>query len=238
MADTQHSMNGFLFDLDGVIVDTTRYHYIAWRKLANDLGFDITAEQHNSLQGKSRMDCLEQILEWGGMYMSEAEKMYWSDIKNNRYVELIGNMKPSEVLPGVLPFLSLTMKKGIKMALISSSRNARAVLHSTQLDIFFSAVIDGTMIKNSKPDPERYMLAAAQLGLLVSDCIVFEDTDAGIQGAVLSGCTTIAIGRTTVPPNCPLAAENFEELNPDDILHQLHRSKISRQTDHAFTQTS
>ena len=122
-----------IFNLDGVLVDTSAHHYTAWRRLANGLGFDFTKTQHSELRGLSRMASLERILEWGGAYVSEAEKLHLADVKNNWYTELIAEVKPENVLPGVVPFLTELREKGVKMALSSASRSARQVLRATQL---------------------------------------------------------------------------------------------------------
>lgn len=214
-------MKGCIFDLDGVIVDTTKYHFQAWQRMAMQLGFDFTEEQHQHLRGISRMESLEKLLEWGGMYVSEAEKLHWADVKNNWYIELIAHMKPSEVLPGVLPFLQELKTAGLGVALVSSSKNARSVLKSTQLEPYFDAVIDGNIIKKNKPHPERFLLAADALGLLPASTLVFEDAYFGVKAALRGGFLTVGVGHFEDLNDAHLIIPSFENLSFASLLARL-----------------
>lgn len=207
-----------IFDLDGVVVDTFRYHYQAWRRVASRLGIDFTEEQHNRLQGLSRMESLEKILDWGGVYLPDAEKLHWTDVKNNWYVELVAHMSPAEVLPGVRDFLQHLQNDGLPAALVSSSRNARSVLQSTCLESFFAVVIDGNIIKKAKPDPERYLLAATALGSTPGECLVFEDAPAGIYGATYAGFPTVGVGMAEGLQQAGVLIPGFTDLCLADLL--------------------
>lgn len=215
------TIQGCIFDLDGVVVDTFQYHYRAWRRVANRLGFEFTPEQYARLQGLSRMESLEKILEWGAVYLPDAEKLHWADVKNNWYVDLVAHMTPDEVLPGVRDFLAEVKAAGLGTALVSSSRNARSVLESTRLDGFFDAVIDGNIIKKPKPDPERYVLAAAALQLSPCQCLVFEDGPAGVFGAAYGGFTVVGVGSADRLPQAHTVVPGFDRLSLDALLERL-----------------
>jgi beta-phosphoglucomutase len=212
---------GFLFDLDGVVVDTRPYHFQAWHRLARELGFELNAAHNEELRGLSRMGSLEKIIEWGGLYVTEAEKLHWADVKNNWYVSLIGRMKPDEVLPGVRLFLEESRAAGIKTALVSSSKNARAVLRSTQLDHLFDVVIDGNVAKKSKPAPDAFLLAAEGLRLLPTECLVFDDAPVGIEAARRGGFRCVAVGQHGHLCCTDWRIADFEQVDVAHIAHLL-----------------
>jgi beta-phosphoglucomutase len=187
-------LKSFVFDLDGVIVDTRPYHFLAWRRLAEQLGFALSEAHNEELRGLSRMGSLEKILDWGGIYMTEAEKLHWADVKNNWYVNLISQMRPDEVLPGVEQVLKTLKYSGCPLGLVSSSRNARAVLQSTQLEHYFNVVIDGNTIKKPKPFPDAFLMAAYGLDMPPQQCVAFDDAPVGIQAARMGRLTTVAVG--------------------------------------------
>lgn len=220
-------IKGCIFNLDGVVVDTAKYHYTAWRRLANQLGFDFSPEQHETLRGLSRMASLEKILEWGDIYMTEAEKLHWSDVKNNWYVELISNLKPGDVLPGALLFLRQVRESGLKIALSSASRSARQVLRSTHLEPYFDVVIDGYNIRKVKPDPESFLLAAQALDLLPSACLVFEDSALGVRAAATGGFMVVGVGQPEYLPDAHLVIPGFENLTLNDLLTQLSGTTVA-----------
>jgi len=221
MTDFSEQIKGCIFNLDGVIVDTAKHHYTAWRRLANQLGFDFSLEKHEELRGLSRMASLEKILEWGDMYMTEAEKLHWADVKNNWYVELISNLKPANVLPGALLFLRQVREAGLKVALSSASRSARSVLRSTHLEPYFNVVIDGHSTRKVKPDPESFLLAAQALGLQPSECLVFEDAALGVWAGVAGGFSVVGIGKQEYLPKAHLVIPGFENLTFNDLLARL-----------------
>ncbi len=221
MADLSDHIKGCIFNLDGVIVDTAKHHYTAWRRLANQLDFDFSIQQHEALRGLSRMASLEKILEWGDVYMTEAEKLHWSDVKNNWYVELISDLKPADVLPGALLFLRQVKEAGLKIALSSASRSARSVLRNIRLESYFDVIIDGYNIRKVKPDPESFLLAAQALGLKPAECLIFEDAALGVWAGLAGGFTVVGIGNPEYLPKAHLVIPGFEDLTLNDLLLRL-----------------
>jgi beta-phosphoglucomutase len=183
-----------IFDLDGVVVDTAKYHFIAWRRLANELGFEFTVEDNERLKGVSRMDSLEILLEIGGKTYDEETKLKFAEMKNNWYVEYITKMDESEILPGVKDFMTLLKKEHIKIALGSVSKNAMSILNNIHLTEYFDSIIDGTKVSNAKPDPEVFLNAAVELNVKPQECVVFEDAVAGIQAAINADMPSVGIG--------------------------------------------
>ena len=183
-----------IFDLDGVIVDTAHYHYLAWKRLAKELGFDLTIEQNELLKGVSRMRSLEIILELGGISLSNAEKERIANKKNGWFVEYVNEMKPDEIFPGVKEMLKSIRSKGLKVALASSSKNAPRVIELLNIENEFDAVVDGTMIEHTKPDPEIFLLAALKLKVNPTECVVFEDAEAGVEAAIAAGMKCVGVG--------------------------------------------
>jgi beta-phosphoglucomutase len=183
-----------IFDLDGVIVDTAHYHFVAWQRLAKELGITFTEKENERLKGVSRMRSLEIILEIGGIELSEEEKEKLALRKNGWFVEYINAIKPEEVFSGVPELLQSIRSKGIKVGLASSSKNADTVLRLLGIGNMFDAIVDGTMIVNTKPDPEIFLLAARKLGVVPSDCVVFEDAEAGVEAAIAAGMKCVGVG--------------------------------------------
>ncbi len=217
MTEVEKRLSACLFDLDGVIVDTFGYHFQAWQRMSRQLGFELTREMHDDLAGLSRMACLEKILERGNIYISEAEKLYWADIKNRWYLELIADMRPEETLPGVREFLETLRQDNIRAALISSSQNATTVLRSIRIEAYFDKVLDGNLIKKAKPHPERYLLAAEMLRLTPADCLVFEDTLSGIYAAKAGGFKVVGVGAHPALAAADLVLSSFEHLNLSEL---------------------
>lgn len=188
------NIKGAIFDLDGVIVDTAKYHYIAWKKLASELGFEFTKVDNERLKGVSRMRSLEILLEIGKINASENEKLIFAEKKNNWYLEYISKIDESELLPGAKEFLIQLKNNGIKVALGSASKNAPLILHNLGIESIFDCIIDGNKVTKAKPDPEVFILGAKGLGLKNEDCVVFEDAEAGVKAAKLAGMKCIGIG--------------------------------------------
>lgn len=187
-----------IFDLDGVIVDTAKYHYKAWKRLANELGFDFTEEQNELLKGLSRTRSLEIILGIGGVVLSAEEQGIQAARKNDWYVDMIRHMQPDEVLPGAREFLESLREAGIKTALGSASKNAGTILEKVGLAGLFDVVVDGNSVTASKPDPEVFLKGAAGLHADPACCVVFEDAVAGIQAAKAGGMKAVGIGDAAV----------------------------------------
>ena len=207
-----------LFDLDGVIVDTAKYHYLAWKRLANKLGFDFTEQDNERLKGVSRMRSLEILLEAGGLECGEAEKTMLAGQKNAWYVEYIRDMDESELLPGARECLLRLRQKGVRIALASASKNAQTVISRLNIADQFDAVIDGNKTSKAKPDPEVFLLAAQELGVDPVDCVVFEDAEAGLQAARVAGMYAIGIGDPRVLQSAHYAVAGLHEVNLENLF--------------------
>lgn len=183
-----------IFDLDGVIVDTAKFHFLAWQRLAKELGIVFTEADNERLKGVSRMESLDILLSLGTRTYDAKAKEEMATRKNGWFVEYIHAMKPEDVFPGVHELLVQLRKQGYKLGLASSSKNAGTVLSRVGIAELFDTVVDGTMIKNSKPDPEVFLLAAERLKAKRAECLVFEDAEAGVEAAVRAGMKSIGIG--------------------------------------------
>ena len=188
----------FIFDLDGVIVDTAKYHYLAWQKIASEIGIEFTPEHNEDLKGVSRVRSLDLILELGKINASQTDKDRWLEQKNQDYLSYLVNMNQSEILPGVLPVLQFLKEKRQPIALGSASKNARPILEKTEIMSYFDAIVDGNDVTNAKPDPEVFLVAASLLGIAPEQSIVFEDSFAGIQAANIAKMTSIGIGDAAI----------------------------------------
>lgn len=184
-----------IFDLDGVIVDTAKYHYLAWKALADQLGFEFTEEHNERLKGVSRMDSLEILLEIGKVtHLSMEQKFQYAMEKNNLYVSFIEKMDPDEILPNVKGFLENLRAEGIKISLGSASKNAEMILEKLNLMGHFDAIVDGRHISKAKPDPEVFLRGANELKEAPENCVVFEDAQAGVKAAINAGMACVGIG--------------------------------------------
>ncbi len=204
---------GFIFDLDGVIVDTAKYHYLAWKKLANQLGFEFTEEQNELFKGVSRKRCLEILLEIGKREATQEEFDKWMIDKNVDYLEFIRNMDASEILPDVPKVLEYLKENNIPIALGSASKNAKPILEKVGLLPYFDAIVDGNHVTKAKPNPEVFLLAAQQLGVNANDCVVFEDAVAGIQAANAAKMISIGIGDKNVLSEAQFNFNDFTEIS-------------------------
>jgi beta-phosphoglucomutase len=212
---------GFIFDLDGVIVDTARYHYLAWQKLAQQLGIEFTPEHNEQLKGVSRIRSLDIILEIGNVTANQEDKNKWLFQKNEEYLSYLVNMDVSEVLPGVIPVLEFLKQNNQKIALGSASKNARPILEKTGILYMFDAIVDGNDVTNAKPDPEVFLKAAEKLGVQPEDCIVVEDAKAGIEAANSAEMTSIGIGDEKVLAEADFILKNTSELTIDFIQNLI-----------------
>jgi beta-phosphoglucomutase len=183
-----------IFDLDGVIVDTAKYHYLAWKKLATMLNINFTEEDNERLKGVSRMASLDIILEIGNMVPDDKTKEEYAALKNKWYLDYINQMMPDEILPGSLEFISELKNAGIKVALGSASKNTPLILERLGIGKLFDAVADGNVVRNAKPDPEVFITAAKMLGVQPEGCVVFEDAVAGVEAALNAGMRCVGIG--------------------------------------------
>ncbi len=208
------SKKAFIFDLDGVIVDTAKYHFLAWQKLAQELGIEFTPEHNEELKGVSRVRSLDIILELGNVNASQEDKNKWLIQKNEDYLSYLVDIDESEILPGVLPVLHYLKDKNQLIALGSASKNARPILEKTGILPLFDAIVDGNDVSNAKPDPEVFLRAAQLLNAKNEDSIVFEDSVAGVQAANIANMTSIGIGDDKILHE---AKYNFKDFTFIDV---------------------
>ncbi len=204
---------GFIFDLDGVIVDTAKYHFIAWRNLANSIQIDFTELQNEQLKGVSRVKSLEKILKWGGKQISENQFTQLMQQKNDDYLSHIDKMDNQEILPDVCKVLDFLSEENQGIALGSASKNARMILKKVNLINQFEVIVDGNDVIKGKPNPEVFLNAATALDIPKKHCIVFEDSVAGIQAANAAGMISIGIGEATVLHEADYVFKDFTEMD-------------------------
>lgn len=214
---------GFIFDLDGVIVDTAKYHYLAWKKLADELGIDFTEEQNELFKGVSRKRCLEILLEMGGIKVSQEQFDTWLVEKNDDYLAYIEKMDENEILPDVPKVLNYLKNHNIPMALGSASKNARPILEKVNLLRYFDVIVDGNHVTKAKPDPEVFLMAAKQLDVSPERCVVFEDALAGIEAANVAGMLSIGIGESDVLLDAAYNFHNFKEIDINFLDELIHK---------------
>jgi len=208
-----------IFDLDGVIVDTAVYHYKAWKRLANELGFDFTEEDNEKLKGVSRMASLDLVLHWGGMTKTDAEKEELATRKNTWYVDMINKMTPAEILPGAKEFVESCKSAGIKTALGSASKNSGTILEKVGISHLFDVVIDGNKVSKPKPDPEVFLKGAEELHVAPGNCVVFEDAIAGVEAAINGGMKVVGIGSPDVLGNANLVVSGLDKMSITELEH-------------------
>lgn len=216
---------GFIFDLDGVIVDTAKYHYLAWRKLANELGFEFTHEQNELFKGVSRKRCLEILLDIGGIEATQAQFDTWMVEKNVDYLAYIEKMDASEILPDVPRVLEYLKNKNVPIALGSASKNAKPILEKVGLLHYFDSIVDGNNVTKAKPDPEVFLIAADNLGVGSQSCVVFEDAVAGIQAANAAGMVSIGIGDSDILNEAKHNFKDFTEMDNQFLELLLIKNK-------------
>lgn len=219
---------GFIFDLDGVIVDTAKYHYLAWHKLAKELGFEFTKEQNELFKGVSRKRCLEILLDIGNITATQEQFDTCMVEKNVDYLAYIEKMDASEILPDVPRVLEYLKKKNVPIALGSASKNARPILEKVDLLPYFDSIVDGNSVTKAKPDPEVFLIAASNLGVTASSCVVFEDAVAGIQAANAANMISIGIGEDTILNEANYNFKDFTEISDEFLellLNKNHKNK-------------
>ncbi|NDD46815.1 MAG: beta-phosphoglucomutase [Flavobacteriia bacterium] len=215
-------IRGLLFDLDGVIVDTAKYHFVAWQRMAAALNIHFGHEENEQLKGISRVESLERILAWGGLTLSQEDKQHWMNQKNAWYLECIAQMGPEEILPGVAHFLAEARAQGLSIALGSASKNAVPILERIGLLDAFDAIVDGTVVTASKPNPEVFLEGARRLGLRPEECCVFEDAEAGVEAALAGGMRCIAVGQADVLGRAHRVIQSFDQIpNPTAAVNAL-----------------
>jgi len=205
-------MRAAIFDLDGVIVDTAKYHYLAWKRLAAELGFDFTEQDNERLKGVSRMRSLEILLEVGGLELPAAEREAMATRKNDWYVDCIRRMDPSEIFPGVVEYIEYLRTRGVRVALASASKNAPLILDRLRIAGMFDTVVDGTRVSAAKPDPEVFLRAGEELAVPACDCVVFEDAEAGIEAARRAAMRTVGVGKPANLGRADMVITGFEHF--------------------------
>lgn len=210
-----------IFDLDGVIVDTAKYHYLAWKRLANSLGFDFSEADNEHLKGVSRIESLKIILKLGAVELDQAAFDAALADKNGWYLEYINQIGPEEILPGVSEFLSKVRASGIQTALGSASKNAVLILERIALLDQFDVIVDGNKVANAKPDPEVFLNAARELGVEPSACIVFEDAVAGVQAALNAKMRVVGIGVPEVLTQAHLVIPGFQDTTIEELIARI-----------------
>ncbi len=215
-------LKGFIFDLDGVLVDTAQYHFLAWRRLAQTLGIDFDEKDNEALKGVSRRESLEKILSWGQVTL-EADR--FEDLmtqKNQWYLEFVAGLQPEDALPGALDFLALSAQLNLKIGLGSASKNAPMILDKLGISNRFDAVVDGTQVSKGKPDPEVFLIGAERLKLQPQEIAVFEDAAAGIQAARSGGFKSVGVGQAEVLKDADMVIAGLNERKPAEIINALN----------------
>ena len=215
-------MEGFIFDLDGVIVDTAKYHYLAWKQLADHLDIPFTIQDNEKFKGVSRKRCLELLLEMGGLRVSQDQFESWLEEKNADYLKYIATMDASEILPDVSRVLDFLKGRNVPMALGSASKNAVPILEKVGLTDYFNTVVDGTQVVKAKPDPEVFLIAASRLDLPPGACVVIEDAQAGIAAANTAGMYSLGIGEAEVLSQADAVFRDFTEIKTSFLEELLH----------------
>lgn len=206
-----------IFDLDGVIVDTARYHFLAWKKLADQLGINFTGKDNERLKGVSRLESLDIILDIGKRKAGSVRKAAYAKLKNKWYVGYINKMTPDEILPGSLDFINELKNAGIRVAIGSASKNTPLILEKTGMKELFDAVADGNIVTRAKPDPEVFIKAANLLETKPENCIVFEDAIAGVQAAINAGMACIGVGSPDVLTKAGFVISGLSEMNLEKL---------------------
>jgi beta-phosphoglucomutase len=207
-----------IFDLDGVLVDTAKYHFLAWKRLSEELNIEFTQKDNEKLKGVSRMDSLDIILGLGNKGLSMDERMILAEKKNNWYRSYIFKMDESEILPGAIELLNILKGKGMKIGLGSASKNACTILKVTGLGKYFDTVIDGNSVEKAKPDPEVFLKGAAALGVENGRCVVFEDAIAGIEAAKRAGMLAIGVGKKEILSMADYVVEDLIDF-PMELIY-------------------
>jgi beta-phosphoglucomutase len=210
-----------IFDLDGVLVDTARFHFIAWREMAEGLGIPFHEKDNELLKGLSRIDSLETILSLGQLVLDPVTKLQLMEQKNARYMDLVQGMTAEDVLPGVTAFFAELDAAGIRKGVGSASKNAPEILRRIGLLESLDVVVDGSQVTLSKPDPEVFLKGAQRLGVAPVNCVVFEDALAGIQAAHSGGFPVVGVGSEEVLHGADLVIPGFQDLHWTYILNNL-----------------
>ncbi|PCJ81483.1 MAG: beta-phosphoglucomutase [Bacteroidetes bacterium] len=219
-----YTIKGCLFDMDGVIVDTAKHHFTAWKALAEELSIPFTSKDNEALKGLGRLDSLEKILQLGNLELNSNTKLKLMENKNSLYLELVRSMSEEDILPGVCGLIEELKVKGIGVCLGSSSRNASIILKNIGLFNLFDGVVDGNHLTFSKPDPEVFIKGAKILELSPSNCVVFEDAVAGVEAAKSGGFFALGVGDHKELDNADAVVSDLSKMNFSKLLEIVNRN--------------
>jgi len=222
------TVRGCIFDLDGVIVDTAGFHYLSWKNLANELGFDFTEDQNEQMKGISRMDSLDVVLSLGGIVKSQEEKIALAARKNEWYLDLLSDLTIDQMLPGVKDMLDQLKAADMSIALGSASKNARFVINKLGIAHYFEAMVDGNDVMRSKPDPEVFLKAASLIGLKPSELVVFEDSYKGLVASNEGGFISCGVGDDKILTNALFVIETFAGLQISGLLNLIELARSNK----------
>lgn len=212
-----------IFDLDGVIVDTAKFHFLAWKNLANSIGINFTEKENEQLKGVSRIKSLEKILQWGNKELPQEKFDSLMQQKNTEYLSFVDQMTQDDILPDVKSTLDFLKSKEIPIALGSASKNAKRILKQVNLTHYFDAIVDGTVVTKAKPDPQVFLTAAKQLDCEPQNSVVFEDSVAGVQAANAAEMLSIGIGNTSVLNEANYVFSDFTEISQNFLEKLLNQ---------------
>ncbi|MBZ9626691.1 beta-phosphoglucomutase [Psychroflexus sp. CAK1W] len=215
----------FIFDLDGVIVDTAKFHFLAWKNLAEALDISFSEEENEQLKGVSRFNSLQKILEWGHKNISKEEFNRLMEKKNEEYLSFVDQMSKDDILPGVLETLNYLKENNYPIALGSASKNARRILNKLGLNSYFDHIVDGNEVSKAKPDPEVFLKGCKLLGVAPQQAIVFEDSQAGIKAANTAHMISVGIGDKSVLGEADFNFEGFSEINEKTLKTLINFKK-------------
>ena len=212
-------LKALIFDLDGVLTDTAKYHYLAWKKLADELGYYFDEEINELLKGVSRINSFEIILEKNNATnkFTDLEKETLANKKNEYYKEMIEQLTPNDILEGIVPFINEARSNGVKCAVASISKNASRVLELLKISDMFDYIADAALVKNPKPDPEIFLTCAEQLGFKPSECVGIEDAQAGIESIHAAGMLSVGINVTIISIMPDIVLKSTSELDFKEI---------------------
>jgi beta-phosphoglucomutase len=229
-ADSQKTLSigahAALFDLDGVVVFTDKYHYLGWKKVSDENGYEFNEKLNDLCRGVPRMASLEVILGHNRVTLSQSEKEVLADRKNRYYVELLQSICADDLYPGVIDFLKKLRARGVKIGLCSSSRNAGLVLDRLELTAYFDAVVTGADIRHAKPHPEIFLLGASRLDTPPEKCVAFEDAPAGVDSALAAGMPCIGIGTPDLLPQATQVIQRYDQLDLNELF--ANSARLSR----------
>jgi beta-phosphoglucomutase len=211
-----------LFDMDGVIVDTARFHFKAWHRLADSLGIQFTEADNEHLKGVSRVDSLEKILSWGNLFLNNTKKIELMELKNKWYLDYVQEVNPSDMLPGVHNFLKELKNSDIKIGLGSSSKNSVLILEKLGIYDMFDVIVDGNKIHMSKPHPEVFERGSQELQIPPHQIVVFEDAISGVEAAINGGFHCIGIGDPSVLSKAKAVVPDMNDMTVAKMLDLIH----------------